>query len=203
MLGTRHAALTATLLTLLPGAAALQAQESTTRGFNVGAHVSGASLEVENGDRNNAGGGGLILGYGFNRSFELFLQLDGAEFDVEDAEVQGTWTMGHLDLGMRFHFANSLRTWVPYVQAALSGRAVSVEDAVVEGTPETDVGFLGGAFSLGGGIMFYFNQTLAADLQLIWSGGEFTEIEVNNVTVSGFEIEAQSTRFNIGISWWP
>jgi hypothetical protein len=199
---TTSFSLVLTLGTLLAGAMPVQAQESTTRGFNAGLHISGASLDVE-GDRHNAGGAGLILGYGFNRIIQLFVQLDAAEFDVDDAEVEGQWAMGHADLGLRFHFANSLRTWVPYLQAALSGRAVGVEDAVVEGTPETDVGFFGSAFTFGGGIMFYFNQTLAADLQLAWSGGEFTEIEVNDVTVSGIEIEAQSTRFNVGISWWP
>jgi hypothetical protein len=183
--------------------ASLQAQESTTRGFNLGLHISGASLDLENGDRHNAGGAGLIVGYGINRTIEVFLQLDAAEFDVDDTEVQGKWAMGHGDLGVRFHFANSLRTWVPYLQAALGGRAVGVEDAVVNGQPATDVEFFGGTFSLGGGIMFYFNQTLAADLHLLWSGGEFTEIKVNDVTVGGLEIEAQSTRFNVGVSWWP
>jgi hypothetical protein len=104
---------------------------------------------------------------------------------------------------VRFHFANSMRSWVPYLQVALSVRAVGVDDAVVEGNPETDVGFYGGALSVGGGIMFYFNETLAADLQLIWSGGRFTEVEVDNVTIEGLEIDATSTRFNIGIVWWP
>jgi hypothetical protein len=203
MLRTTAAALLLALLAFLPDPSVAHAQQSTTRGFNVGLHFSGASLQVEDGDRNNAGGAGLILGYGFNRSIQLFLQLDGAEFDVDDAAVNGTWAMGHADLGVRFHFANSLRTWVPYLQAALSGRAVGVDNAVVDGQPETDVGFYGSAFSLGGGIMFYFNQTLAADLQLLWSGGQFTEVTVDDVTVSGLEIDAESSRLNIGISWWP
>ncbi len=179
------------------------AQESTTRGFVLGAHLSGASLTVEEGDRHGAGGAGLYFGYGFNRTIQLFLQIDGAQFDVEDAEVEGQWEMGHGDLGVRFHFANSLRSWVPYLQIALSGRAVGVEDAVVEGTPETEVSFYGGALSLGGGIMFYFNETLAADLQFIGSGGRFTEVEVDNVTIQDLEIDATSARLNIGIAWWP
>jgi len=178
-------------------------QESTTRGFVMGLHVSGASITPEDGDRSTAGGAGLYFGYGFNRTVQLFLQIDGAEFDVENAEVEGQWEMGHGDIGVRFHFANSLRSWVPYLQAALSGRAVGVEDAVVNGTPETDVGFYGGAFSLGGGIMFYFNETFAADLQLIGTGGRFTEMKIDNVTIEGFEIDATSGRFNIGILWWP
>jgi len=203
MLRKTSATLLLPLLAALLVATPVRAQESTTRGFNVGLHISGASLKVEDGDRNNAGGGGLILGYGLNRTIELFLQLDGAEFDVDDSAVRGKWTMGHGDLGVRFHFANSLRTWVPYLQAAFSGRVVGVDDAFVQGQPETDVEFFGGAFTLGGGIMFYFNQTLAADLQLLWSGGQFTEVKVDNVTVSGLEIDAQSSRLNIGISWWP
>ncbi|HUP51101.1 MAG TPA: hypothetical protein VM198_01395 [Longimicrobiales bacterium] len=76
MLRATSAALFLTSLTVLPGSATvLQAQKSTTRGFNVGLHASGASLQVEDGDRHNAGGAGLILGYGFNRSVQLFLQL--------------------------------------------------------------------------------------------------------------------------------
>ena len=184
-------------------AAPSQAQESTTRGFTLGLHLSGASITPEDGDRSNAGGAGLYFGYGFNRTVQLFLQLDGAQFDVEDADVEGQWEMGHADLGMRFHFANSLRSWVPYLQAAITGRAVGVDDAVVGGNPEQDVTFYGGAFSLGGGVMFYFNETFAADLQLLWSGGQFDRIEVDNVTVEGFDFDATPGRFNIGILWWP
>jgi hypothetical protein len=196
-------AVTTCLLAVLLSSSPVTAQESTTRGFMLGAHLSGASLTPEDGDRSTAGGGGIYFGYGFNRTVQLFLQIDGAEFDVENAEVEGKWTMGHGDLGVRFHFANSLRSWVPYLQAALSARGVSVDNAVVAGNPETDVGFYGGAFSIGGGIMFYFNETLAADLQLIGTGGRFTEVKIDNVTVSGLEIDATSARFNIGIAWWP
>jgi len=192
------------LITASLMAAPAVAQESTTRGFNAGIHVSGASLQVENGDRSNAGGGGILLGYGFNRTLELFLQLDGAKFDVANTDVDGTWTMGHADLGVRFHFANSLRSWVPYLQAALSGRAVSVSNAVINQVTQTDVSFTGGALSLGGGIMFYFNEVLAMDLQLAWSGGNFTEVDAGNVKVTlDNPIDAQSSRFNIGLSWWP
>jgi len=188
---------------MVMGGSALEAQESTTRGFNVGLHLSGASLSVEDSDRYSNGGAGLFIGYGFNRTFQLFLQLDGAQFEVDDAEVTGDWGMGHGDLGVRFHFANSLRSWVPYLQTSLTGWAVGVDDAQVQGQPESDVGFLGGAVTLGGGIMFYFNQKLAADLQLVWSWGQFDQIKVDDVTVSGLEIDASSTRFNLGISWWP
>ena len=185
-------------------AGSVDAQESTTRGFHLGLHVSAASLQVQDGDRSNAGGGGLVIGYGINRRILLFLQADGARFDVQDTDVEGEWTMAHVDFGVRYHFASSLRSWVPYLQAAFSGRTVSVTDAFVNQVAQSeDANIRGGALSAGGGIMFYFNETLALDLQLVWSGGTFTEVEVGNVTVSGLDVDAQTTRFNIGVSWWP
>jgi hypothetical protein len=186
-------------------AGALSAQRSTTQGFNLGLHVSGASLEPEGGERSNAGGGGIFVGYGFNPSFQLFLQLDGAEFDVDRTEVDGRWRMGHADLGLRYHFANALRHWVPYLQAALSGRAVSVEDAVLNQVVQSDaVTLRGGALTLGGGLLVYLGETFALDLQLAFSGGDFTEVEAGNVTVRLSDpYRANTARFNLGVSWWP
>ena len=188
----------------LVAGAPLAAQESTTRGFNVGLHLSGQSLTPEDGDRSNAGGAGLIVGYGFNRTVELFLQLDAGQFDVQNAAVEGDWTMGHADIGVRFHFANSLRSWVPYLQAAVSGRSVEVKNGRINQVAQSDdVTLSGGAFTLGGGIMFYFNETWALDLQLAWSGGRFTDVKVGDVTYTGADFDAQTARFNIGASWWP
>jgi hypothetical protein len=198
--------LTIAIAATLSAAAPLAAQESTTRGFNAGLHLSGQSLTLDegDGDRQNAGGLGLILGYGFNRTVEVFAQFDGGEFDVDTAAVEGTWTMGHADLGVRFHFANSLRSWVPYLQTALTARVVSVKDGVINQQAQTDdISISGGAFTIGGGIMFYFNETVAADLQLAWSGGRFTNVTVGDVTYTGGEADAQSARFNIGVLWWP
>ena len=73
-------------------------QESTTRGFTLGIHATGASLEVEGGDdgRSNAGGGGMHFGYGLNRKITIFVQGDGAKFDdLTTDDVEGEWTMGH------------------------------------------------------------------------------------------------------------
>ncbi len=194
-------ALVAGLALALP----LHAQQSTTRGLNLGIHLTGASLQVQDGDRSNAGGGGIFVGYGFNRHFELFGQLDGGEFDVKDTDVDGKWTMGHADLGLRFNFANSLRSWVPYVQGAFTARAVSVSDAVVNQTTQSDkVSFIGGAFTVGGGVVFYFNQKLALDLQLAFSGGQFTKVDVGSATIDLADpLDANSSRFSVGLSWWP
>lgn len=181
-----------------------EAQESTTRGFNVGLHLSGASLTVENEDRNNAGGGGLQVGYGVNRNITLFAQANAAQFDQQSTgTVQGDWTMSHFDLGVRYYFANSLRSWVPFLQAAFGFRSVSVQDPVVDNVQRQEVEISGGGLTIGGGIDIYLSQSWAIDVQLLWTGGEFTTLRVDNVSRTGFDVDATSTRFNVGLVWWP
>jgi hypothetical protein len=201
----RALVLTASLVLLAAvGARPVIAQASTTRGFDVGIHFTGSTLKIEDGDNNNAGGGGLWFGYGFNRTVQLFLQLDGTQFDVNNAAVEGDWTMGHADLGVRFHFANSLRSWVPYLQVATTARVVSVQNGVINDVAQADdVSLVGAGITLGGGILFYFNQSFAADLQLAWTGGKFTRIEAGSVSYNDLDLDAQSARFNVGVSWWP
>ena len=191
-------------LLVLCAVASAEAQESTTRGFNVGIHATGASLVVEDNDRSNAGGGGLWIGYGFNNTVQLFAQADAAQFDVQDATVEGDWTLAHADLGVRFHFANSLRSYVPYLQAAVTARAVTVQNGVLNDVAQAeDISLIGGGITLGGGIVFHFNESLGLDLQLLWTGGKFTQLDVGSVTIGDLDIDARSARFNIGLSWWP
>jgi opacity protein-like surface antigen len=202
----RRATTTATLLTasaLLLLAAPANAQESTTRGFTIGVHLSGASLQVESQDRNNAGGGGLRLGYGVNRRITIFVQGDGARFDEQSTgAIDGDWTMAHFDLGARLNFANSLRSWVPFLEGALGYRAVSVSNPIVEGTPRNELRLEGAGLTFGGGLAFYFAESFALDLALLWTGGEFRTVRVDNVSVGGFDFDANSSRLNLGVAWW-
>lgn len=200
------------LATLVAGALPLvlapeaSAQVSTTRGWSLGAHLVGSSLTVE-GEELDAGGGlGIDAGYGLNRRFTIFLTLDGSVVrgvDVADVpDVSGEWNMGHVDVGVRYHFASSLRRWIPFLEAAIGGRTVSVQDVEVDGE-EVDVSLRGGTLSLGGGVGYYVREKLAVNGALRLTGGQFTERDVGNTTVRGFEIEAGSGRFLVGLTWWP
>lgn len=196
-------ALALALAGLLALPASVAAQASTTRGFNAALYLQGASLTVEGGDPGNGEGAGLRLGYGINRTVTLFVRVDGSSTDVEDADIEGTWSLIHGELGARFHFANSLRRWVPWVEAAAGGRSVTVKEAEVQGEDQGEVSFNGGAFSLGGGIDVYFSERWALDLGLAWTSGEFNEIEVGAVSVGGLDLDARSFRLNLGVAWWP
>lgn len=200
----RFAPVLAASLALAPLAAApAAAQSSTTRGFNLGGYLEGAQLSVEGNDPSGGGGLGLRIGYGINRIVTLFLGIDGTAIEVEDGTApSGDWHMAHFDCGARFHFANTLRSWVPYLEAAITGRAVGLDPAVVAGQDVGELSFSGAAFSLGGGIALYLKENLAIDIGLVASGGEFNEIEVGAVSVGNLDVDANSSRFRVGLVWW-
>ncbi|MBC7898169.1 MAG: outer membrane beta-barrel protein [Cytophagaceae bacterium] len=186
----------------------LQSQVSTTRGLSVGVHVIGTSLATEGNDTRSGGGLSARLGYGFNRIVTGFVHIDGSEIEIPEeqgngAGLTGAWSMAHAEVGARFHFANSLRRWVPYLETSAGARVVSVKDARVNGQDAGKVDFNGGAFTVGGGVSTFFRQTLAFDVNLKVTGGQFTEIDLGGVALQNLEIEATSVRFGVGIIWWP
>ena len=184
-------------------AAPAAAQKSTTRGFTLGAHIQGASLKVEDDDPSSGGGAGVRVGYGFNRSFTAYVEADGTAFDVENDEFGGEWSMGHVDLGLRYNFANSLRRWVPFIEGAVGGRAVRLENATVAGDSVGELTFSGGALSVGGGISYFVSEKLALETLVKFSGGTFEQIDIGNVSVNDIDIDASSFRFKLGVAWWP
>ncbi len=196
------------LLTLgLPGAmgiTSLGAQESTTRGLNLGFYLEAASLSVEGSEGEGGGGAGFRVGYGLNRIFSLYFEADGVSVKSSNSTTfQGTWTLGHADVGTRIHFANSLRSWVPYLDLAVGARGASVKDVEVNGQPGGDVNISGGSFSVGGGLSAYLKETLALDVGLKFSSGEFNEIRIGALSLNNLDIDAKSTRFRVGLVWWP
>ena len=195
----------AALLTLAASLAASPAvaQRSTTRGFTVGAHLQGASLTVEEGDPDGGGGFGARVGYGFNRRFTGYFETDAIVFDVANPDFGGYWSMVHVDVGVRYNFANSLRRWVPFLEGAIGARAVQVDDARVNGDSVGELNFTGGAFSLGGGVSFFATEKLALETVMKFSGGTFEQVDVGNVSVNNLDIDASSFRFKIGLAWWP
>jgi hypothetical protein len=181
----------------------LRGQESTTRGFNLGVHLQGASLAVEDQEGESGGGLGIRVGYGLNRIVTLYFEADGISVDSSNPEeFQGDWTLAHADLGARFHFANTLRSWVPYLDVAIGGRAASVENAEADDVDVGTIKFNGGAFSLGGGLSVYLKENLALDMGLKASFGTFNEIEIGALAIRDLDIEATSTRFKVGLLWW-
>lgn len=183
----------------------LVAQVSTSRGPSIALQAMGTSLTVEGREENTGGGLGLRVGYGFNRIVTGFIQLDGSAVDIPqgNSTIAGQWTLAHAEVGARFHFANSLRRWVPYLETAIGARSVSIDDATVSGQTAGKVSFNGGALSVGGGTSVFFHPKWALDATLKWTGGTFTEVDLGSVALRNLDIDAASFRFGIGLVWWP
>ncbi len=196
---------------LCVSAATASAQLSTTRGFHMGFQLQAAALSVEGGDADTGGGAQLMAGYGFNRIVTGFVGIAGASVNaVNQPNVAGVWETVHVDLGARFHFANTLRRWVPYLEAALSARAMRVGGADVDGEELIDnITRSGGALTLGAGMAVFLSEQFALDFGLDISSGEFTDISGDyrllrggRYTISGLDIDATSSRFGFGFQYW-
>ncbi len=202
----RHALLiaSATLIAAAPLAAqGSTGPASTTKGWFVGFHLGSASIEAEEifptDDTYSGGGAGLHFGYGFTPKFALAFDLTGSGVDVEGEDV----AMAHFDIMARYAFTSPTRRVVPFLEAGFSGRAIGQENAMIEeGGPTGDLTISGGGFTFGAGIQYYMTPRWALGAGFKTTNGEFSRIQLDNVSVDGFELDGTTTRFNIGITWY-
>lgn len=180
------------------------AARSKTTGFMLGLGLNGTSIKFENEDEADRGSGGTLqLGYGFTPRFTALLDVSGVVLDGDDGE--GEVTLAQAFLMGRFNFGSASSAWRPFLDVGLGVRGLGQDDAqFCDPTCSThDVAFSGGAFAFGGGLSFYATRRLAVTGALHWGMGEFSDVTVDNVTVSGFESDATTGRLNIGVSWFP
>jgi hypothetical protein len=187
------------------GPAGGQAARSNTAKFFAGLEIGGSSIDTDEFEGGSESGSGatIRIGYGFTTRFALYLEGSAATMGGDD----GDWTLGHGELGMRWHFASPSRALIPFVDAGYTYRSIAPDDATLvddEGnTVEGDFELSGGGLSLGGGLLYFFNPRWSLSTSVKWSTGAFDTVRYNNVTVSGFEFDATTTRFSIGVSWFP
>jgi hypothetical protein len=172
-------------------------ERSRSNGFFVGIGVEGSGIQtnVAGSTAESGGGGGLVLGYGFNKRWSLYT-------DVSDAVINetggGTYSLAHADLGARVHFRGGAHRLVPFLQVGATGRAVST---TVGGTTYTGSG--GGA-TLGAGLNAYFTHSAALSAVASWSVGNFDKFQVDNTVVgTNASVNATTARVHLGMVWFP
>lgn len=183
--------------------AAQRAPASSTKGFFAGIHLNGTSITSdESGDDESESGPGLgiQLGYGFTSKLALFVDLTGAALETDDGNDVG---LAHGDLGLRYAFTGPDRRFAPFLEAAITGIALVEDDADLGNGTRGDASLSGGGFTVGGGVQYHFSPKLALGAGLKFTKGEFTTVKVDKVSVSGLDVDATSTRFNIGLTWYP
>lgn len=168
--------------------------------LNIGLNANRLHFEEDNFDDSDAGGGlALRLGYGFTPTFALYLGVSGARMDGKDNNViNDDYALGIGELGARFHFGKKLKSPTFYADVSLQGVAVNYQEGI-------EVEFSGGGLGLGAGLLVFVGNKLALDFGIRGSGGRYSEVRLNNVTVNIEEddIRYGITRLGIGISWFP
>jgi hypothetical protein len=183
--------------------ASAQLFQSETEGLLIGFNIAGGSLEVENGDRyESGGGGGLTLGWGVSRRVALFLRGDLATMKINNPDFEGDYGLIMIDLGARVGFGGPEKRFVPYLVGALTGMTAA---ATIQVSPvlETEAKLTGGGLSLGGGFQYYFRPSVALDTQLLLSSGVFTKFELGTMSTEIDELDASAGRLNIGLTFYP
>ncbi len=203
-------ALAGLLLVAAPAASFAQnaAQPAAiTRGVFLGAGLTGTSLTIE-GDEfddedftENGGGLSLQIGYGFNQLFSLLVGVTGSVIQPEDG---GDFVLGHLDLLGRFSFPGTTRRVVPYVEVGVTGLGAAEDESEDEfGEGDSEVTFTGGGLTLGGGVNFYLAPSVALGAGVRFTAGQFDTIKIDNVSVSDLNIDTNSGRLILGVTWFP
>ncbi len=180
---------------------ALAAQNSRAHGFVIGGHVQASSIVIEDSDRSNGGGGGIMLGYGMSNGLAVFGQYDIANVDVRNQpQTEGSWTHAHVDLGFRYHFQRPAKSVVPWVATAWTVTDLALTNPLAD----DEIELMGSAVSVGGGVMLYPTEHFAFDIGLLFAWGSYDEAKLDGVDATISEaLSSQSTRLNMGVAWWP
>lgn len=171
------------------------ALRSNPTGFVLGAHLNGTALDGDDFDEVESGGGvGILVGYGFTRMVTVYLGADAASMDAPD--MDDAYTFGQGDLGVRLHFGGPARAAVFYVDGAFTTWLARYDIA------GSDMDATGTGFTLGGGLEYFFSPGFALDVGLKVTSGNFDEVSYEGDTES-MDLDATSTRFNLGVTWYP
>ena len=178
-----HRTIAAAVLMLLAALPAEGQVRSTSHGFIVGGNAQGVVVKPDTGEQDQGGGAGFDVAWGFRNGLSIFLSGGAAKLQPED-ETLDSYTFGFGDFGVRYLFRNDDARLRPFAELAASTVHMEQENVDLGVFGESDVTISGPAFTVGGGLAYWFAPSTALDLGLRWSTGSFRSIEADGVTVT-------------------
>jgi hypothetical protein len=146
-------------------------------------------------------GAGLMLGYGFNRTFTGFASLDLARQGAH--EYTGTFGLSHLEIGARANLPMGDGATVPYLTASFGRRGLGARVTDEWNDESYDMRLSGGMFGVGGGVEHVISPTLAIDGGLALGFGRFGHAEIDGES-GPFDVNGSTTiRLRVGMTWRP
>ena len=150
-------------------------------------HLSSSAIQDEAEDSFSGGGLGFKLGFPLAPAFIAFGGLDVAALQGEDDDLDYALTV--LDLGAQLNLGAGRRSFVPYLTAAYSRQALSVD--VDDFDALTGNGFTGGL-----GFMYFFTPPLSINLGLDATFGSLESDDLGSGSTTAI-------RVRLGLSWFP
>ena len=147
-------------------------------------------------------GAGVMVGYGFNRTFSGFASLDLAKQGMS-GDIGGNFGLRHIELGARANLPYGSATTVPYLTASYGQRALAARVTDDFAGTEYDMRLTGGMFGVGGGLEHVISPTLALDGGLAVAFGRFSHSDIDGESSSLAVNGTTSIRLRIGMTWRP
>lgn len=178
-------------------------QRSALKGFNAAAqfHTLGWTskyFQVLDENASSGLGGGLRLGYGITELIEPYFGFDFTSMDKDNIDAE-TFSMTHLDLGVRFNFAGTVHRFRPFVEGGYSFLKAKLNNVANNGQ-YVNLEITGGKPHVGGGISFFPTTAIS-----IFAKGIFTVGKKSSATIDGVDIidkpDVTTFRVSLGVNF--
>jgi hypothetical protein len=181
-----------------PGQGAAGAR-SVSRGMRLAPHLTFASFDLteeEDSPAEHGLGGGAAVGYGISSRLGVFLSGDLARVEYEEATRGESYTLGSVDIGVRYTAGGSASPLRPYGELAVSRVRVSDD---LDGV---DYRFTGPGVTAGLGAEYFMSRGLALDASFHATRGRLTD-----GVFDGDPLEPDDDllllRLAVGLAWHP
>ena len=149
-------------------------------------------------------GGGVQVGYAFNRTVMVFASADIAKQSSTRQDLPGNLGLTHVDLGARVNVPVHSSRVLPYAMASVERRSLgtNVEDDVTGA--ETKVSFSGFSLGVGGGVQYFMSPKLALDAGVSVGFGKLGTLKVDGQKEQTPQLNNSTTaRLLFGMNWYP
>ena len=149
-------------------------------------------------------GGGVQVGYAFNRTVMVFASADIAKQNSTRQDLPGNLGLTHIDLGTRVNIPVHSSRLLPYGMASVEHRSLgaNVEDDITGA--DTKVSFSGFSLGVGGGVQYFMSPKLALDAGVNVGFGKLGTLKVDGQKEQTPELNNSTTaRLLFGMNWYP
>jgi opacity protein-like surface antigen len=149
-------------------------------------------------------GGGVQVGYAFNRTVMVFASADIAKQNSTRHDLPGNLGLTHIDLGARVNVPVHSSRLLPYAMASVEHRSLgtTVTDDVTG--VDTDVSFSGFSLGVGGGVQYFMSPKLALDAGVGVGFGKLGTLKVDGHHEDTPQLNNTTTaRLIFGMNWYP